>query len=124
MAETILIVEDDGDLRRMFRTALTIEGLHMLEAENGFAALLLLDRVPPPDLILLDLRMPIVSGETVKQELSAQAHLRDVPVVVVTAAPGSHDALQAKCVLRKPVDLEELIRVVRSCLISGSTSAT
>jgi CheY-like chemotaxis protein len=84
----------------------------------------LLDRVSPPDLILLDLRMPIVSGEAVMRELSAQPHLRHIPVVIVTALSGTHDHLQANCVLHKPVEPEHLVRTVRSCLISGAASAT
>jgi len=124
MAQTILIVEDDHDVRSLFRTALMFEGFNVLEAENGLAALRLLDRVPPPDLILLDLRMPVMNGGALKQELAGQAHLRHVPVVIVTAALGSHDALQANCVLHKPVAMDDLVSTVRSCLISGATSAT
>lgn len=124
MAQTILIVEDDHDVRNLFRTALAIEGFNVLVAEHGFAALRLLDRVPPPDLILLDLRMPVMNGGVLMQELAGQAHLRHIPVVIVTATLGPHDALNAKCVLHKPVSMDDLVSTVRSCLISGATSAT
>jgi CheY-like chemotaxis protein len=124
MAQTILIVEDDRDVRGLFRTALMFEAFNVLEAENGLAALRLLDRVPPPDLILLDLRMPVMNGSVFMQELAGQAHLRHIPVVVVTATLGPDDARQAKCVLRKPVSIDDLVRTVRSCLISGARSAT
>ena len=122
MKQTILIVEDDRDLRKMFRTALVLEGFEVLEAENGFNALWLLDRVLPPDLILLDLMMPVLDGRTVRNELAAQAHLRDIPIVVVTAEPGPHLDLDAACVLRKPVDPENLIRTIRLCLKSGAAT--
>jgi DNA-binding response OmpR family regulator len=52
--QTVLIVEDDADLRRMFRTALTYEGFTVREASNGLGALRILDS-DPPDLVLLDL---------------------------------------------------------------------
>jgi CheY-like chemotaxis protein len=121
---TILIVEDDADLRRLFRTALVLEGYQVQEAENGFSALRLLDGISPPSLILLDLQLPIVSGDVVKQELAGQAHLRHIPVVIVTAVPGSHEHLEAACVLHKPITPEQLVRTVRSCLAAGAPSAT
>jgi CheY-like chemotaxis protein len=60
----------------------------------------------------------------VRDELLAHAHLREIPVVVVTGLPGNHTDLQAHCVLHKPVDPEHLVRTVRSCLTSGAPSAT
>jgi CheY-like chemotaxis protein len=121
---TILIVDDDRDLRHLFRTALMLDSFGVLEADNGFAALRLLDAVPPPDLIVLDLQMPIINGEVVRQELAAQAHLRQIPIVVVTGTPGPHAHLDVNCVLYKPVQPDDLLRTVRSCLAAGSASAT
>ena len=122
MARTILIVEDEYDLRRMFRTALLLDGFEVLEADNGFSALFLLERVMPPDLIVLDLMMPVLDGRAFKNELAAQAHLRQIPVVVVTGEHGSHAELDAKCVLKKPVDPDALVRTVHACLASGATN--
>lgn len=121
---TILVVEDDDDVRRMFRTALQFAGFDVLEASDGLPALQLLDAMPPPSLVILDLGLPLISGRTVRGELLAHAHLRDVPVVIVTGQAGAHTDLQAKCVLHKPVDPEQLVRTVRTCLIAGSTHAT
>jgi|SRR5579872_4284616 len=121
---TILMVEDDADLRRMFRTVLNLQGLRVLEAADGLTALRILETEPPPALVILDLGLPVVSGRMVRDELLAHAHLREIPVVVVTGLPGDHTELQAQCVLHKPVDPEHLVRTVRSCLISGAWSAT
>jgi CheY-like chemotaxis protein len=121
---TILIVEDNDDLRRMFRTALHFEGFQVLEAADGLSALQILDTELPPTLVILDLGLPVISGRMVRDELLAHAHLREIPVVVVTGLPGNHTDLQAKCVLHKPVDPEHLVRTVRSCLTSGAPSAT
>ena len=107
-ARTILIVEDDENLRRMFRMALHLAGFEVLEAGDGLTALHLLDTYPPPSLVLLDLGLPVIGGRVVRDELLAHAHLRDVPVVVVTGLPGSHTDMQAKCALHKPVDSELL----------------
>lgn len=123
-ARTILLVEDDSDVRRMFRTALHFDGFLVLEADDGLSALHILDTVPPPDLVILDLGLPVISGHMVRDELLAHAHWRQIPVVVVTGQPGAHTDLHANCVLHKPVDSDLLLRTVRSCLISGATSAT
>lgn len=118
-AGTILIVEDDDDLRRLFRTALTIAGYSVEEASDGAAALYRIHH-NPPDLVILDLSLPTVSGFIVHQEIAAHAHTRHIPVVVVTGSTMKLDHLDVPCVLRKPVDPEALITTVRSCLESGT----
>jgi DNA-binding response OmpR family regulator len=115
----VLIVEDDPDLRRMFRTALTLAGFDVLEAGDGYGALNTIDQ-HPPDVIVLDLGLPAVSGHVVLQELAAKAHTRQIPVVVVTAMPGEHRYESAKCVLRKPIAPDRLVDTVRGCLAAGS----
>jgi two-component system chemotaxis response regulator CheY len=116
--KTVLIVEDDVDLRRMFRTVLALAGYEVIEAGNGLDALRLLDG-GSPDAVILDLGLPIVSGMAVRQEIAAHAHTRHVPVIVVTGQPGSHEQLEAACVLRKPVSPERLVQVVKSCIAAG-----
>ena len=118
---TILIVEDDDDLRRMFRTVLAIAGYTVEEASDGPAALHRI-HYDPPDLIVLDLSLPTVSGLIVQQEIAAHAHTRHIPVVVVTGSPHNLDHLDVPCVLRKPVNPERLVETVRECLQSGSAA--
>jgi DNA-binding response OmpR family regulator len=120
-ARTILLVDDDVDLRRLFRTALAFSGFRILEAGDGLHALHILD-TDPPDLVVLDLGLPVVSGHVVRQEIAAHAHLRDIRVVVVTGEPGPHHGMNVACVLRKPVTAEQLIHTVRTCLASGHAS--
>ena len=120
--QTVLIVEDDADLRRMFRTALSLAGFAVLEAGNGLDALRVLDS-HPPEAVILDLGLPIMSGETVRQEIAAHAHTRHVPVIIVTGQPGNHDTLDAACLLRKPVSPERLVHVVRNCIAAGGRPA-
>jgi DNA-binding response OmpR family regulator len=118
---TVLIVEDDADLRRMFRTALALAGFTVMEAANGLDAIRMLD-ANPPHAVILDLGLPILSGEAVRQEIAAHAHTRHVPVIVVTGQPGSHESLDATCLLRKPVSPERLVHVVKTCIASGGGS--
>jgi DNA-binding response OmpR family regulator len=114
----ILIVEDDMDLRRMLRYALMLDGFDVQEAGDGLDALRLLDGTVP-DAVILDLGLPVVSGHAVRQEIAAQAHMRHIPVIVVTGQPGPHDTLDVACVLQKPISTDQLIRTVRSCIASG-----
>ena len=117
--KTVLIVEDDVDLRRMFRTALALAGYAVVESGDGLHALHLLDGSAPPDVVILDLGLPIISGAAVRQEIAAHAHTRHIPVIIVTGEPGDHERLQAACVLRKPVTPDKLLQVVTSCIAAG-----
>jgi two-component system, OmpR family, response regulator len=116
---TVLIVEDDTDLRRMFRTALALAGYQTLEAADGVDALRILDS-NPLEAVVLDLGLPLMSGVAVRQEIAAHAHTRHVPVIVVTGLPGTHEELDAACVLRKPVSPDRLVHVVKTCIAAGS----
>ena len=117
--KTVLVVEDNADLRMMFRTALTLEGFRVLEADDGLTALRLLDS-DRPDLVVLDLGLPVISGHVVREEIAAQADLRKIPIVIVTGSPVG-DAQGVACVLRKPVLPDELVRTVRRCLAAGAS---
>jgi len=114
-----MIVEDDHDLRRMFRTALAIAGYVVEEAADGAAALYRIHH-NAPDLIVLDLSLPTVSGLIVYQEIAAHAHTKHIPVVIVTGSTLKLDHLNVPCVLRKPIDPEKLITAIRECLQSGT----
>ncbi|HEY3886452.1 MAG TPA: response regulator [Vicinamibacterales bacterium] len=116
---TVLIVEDDDDLRRMFRTALTFADFDVREAADGHTALADIDQ-HGPDIIVLDLGLPTLSGYIVLEELAAQAHTRNIPVVVVTGQEAPTQTEAMTCVLRKPVTPDRLVNVVRRCIVEGS----
>lgn len=116
---TILVVEDDEDLRRLFRTALVLAGYDVVEAGDGLEALLRIDQAPP-DLVVLDIVLPRLSGIAVQQEIAAQAVTREIPVVVITGSAMEADNLDVACFLRKPVSPEQVVDVVRRCLASGA----
>ena len=119
----VLIVEDDADTRRMFRTWLTFEGFDVFEATNGLEALRVIDR-DRPDAVVLDLGLPLMSGHVVRQEIAAQAHTRHIPVVIVTGRSGPHDYRDVACVLQKPIEPHKLIDAVRRCIASGSNGVS
>jgi two-component system, OmpR family, phosphate regulon response regulator PhoB len=115
---SILIVEDDADLRRLYRMTLTFAGFNVREAGDGVEALRAIES-ERPDLVVLDLMLPALSGRAVRDELTAQAHTRDIPVVVVTGASGVEvEQVNADCVLAKPISSDQLVETVRRCLVS------
>ncbi len=115
---SILIVEDDEYLRRMFRHALSVAGYAVRETSDGIRALRMIE-LERPDLIVLDLGLPLLSGLNVQQEIAAHAHTRDILVVVVTGSSAPLDRLGVACVLRKPVSPDEVVDVVRRCFTSA-----
>ena len=118
-APSILVVEDDADLRRLYRTALMLAGFDVQDVSVGLDALRRLD-TEPPDLIVLDLMLPDISGLVIRQEIAAHAHTASIPIVVVTGSTIDLKGLEVPCVLRKPVSPEELVRTVQSCLATGA----
>jgi CheY-like chemotaxis protein len=88
---TILIIEDDEDLRDVLVTTLRAPERTIREAEHGLAALDLIERDGLPDLILLDMNMPVMNGWKFAEEMRARDLWR-VPVIVLTAA---HDAARS-----------------------------
>ena len=111
--KTLLVVEDDDDLRTYFRDVLSSHGFEVKEAGGGLEALQSID-TSPPDVVVLDLVMPHVTGIDVLQELRAHAHTRGIPVVVVTGTNVIED-IDADCVLRKPVLAGPLLNAIARC---------
>jgi two-component system, chemotaxis family, chemotaxis protein CheY len=106
----VLVVEDDDDIREIVAAALTNEGFQVYQAETGQRALDLLREIPHPSLILADLMMPVMNGWELIKALSQDDRLATLPVVVVSAV--DHDAPQGFRRVKKPFDLDELIRIV------------
>ena len=119
--QTILVVEDDEDLRRLFRTALTLAGYDVEEAGDGLEALQKID-YSLPDLVVLDVILPEVSGLVVQQEIAAHVFNRDIPVVFITGSALELSEIGSACLLRKPVTPDRLVNTVRSCLAAGNQS--
>ena len=120
--QTILVVEDDEDLRRLFRTSLALAGYDVIEAGDGLEALQRIEELLP-DLVVLDLMLPGFSGVIVRQELASQPMTRHIPVVVITGSPLLPEGLDVDCVLRKPATPDPLIASVRRCLASQAGGA-
>lgn len=110
----ILIVEDDSDLRDMMSQLLTLEGYEPASAANGREALEYLREGHAPELILLDLMMPIMDGWEFRREQERDPDLARVPVVVLSALDEQRAGdLRALAFLKKPLDFDRLLSLVR-----------
>ena len=111
----VLIVEDDADLREMMAHLLGLEGFGATSVANGREALEYLRHSDKPDVILLDLMMPVMDGWEFRREQQSDPALAHVPVVVMSALDGPRTAnVQANAVLKKPLDFDRLLQLVRS----------
>jgi chemotaxis family two-component system response regulator Rcp1 len=124
--EILLVEDNEGDVH------LTMQALDRAKVRNrvhvagdGVEAMAFLRRKPPhekaprPDVILLDLNLPLMDGREVLEELKKDPELQTIPVVVMTTSSAEEDvvksyALQANCYVTKPVDLKQFLHVVDS----------
>ena len=116
--QTILVVEDDHELRRLYEHALIFDGYHVLSAAHGGEALQVLNR-ETPSAVVLDLVLPWVNGLEVLATMRETPRLRAVPVLVVTGTPTSQYELRdfrPVTLLRKPVNIEALSPAIQELL--------
>ena len=114
-AETILIVEDEEEVRVPVAEVLKRCGYAVLEARDGKEALFILNSKSRVDLVLLDLSLPEVSGHEILKRLRSRCNAMKVVVFTGQTADG-RDLLEAQKVLRKPVRYNDLARAVRDVL--------
>jgi two-component system cell cycle response regulator DivK len=95
MSKTVLVVEDQEDNRQILRDLLGNAGYEMLEAENGADALTAV-AAKRPDLILMDIQLPIMDGYEATRRLKADPATKDIPIIVVTSYALSGDEAKAR----------------------------
>jgi CheY-like chemotaxis protein len=116
MSKTVLVVDDELDVRIFLETLLKKHGYGVITAENGVRGLELV-REQRPDLITLDLMMPKQSGTDMYRRLQKDDDLAKIPVIVISGLSGRHLAVPAPlAVFDKPIDPEEFIGVVEGAL--------
>jgi len=109
---TVLLVEDNDDVRDMMSTALQLAGKRVLTAANGREALAVLARTQPC-VIILDLMMPVMNGWELRAALKRDPSLSTIPVIVVSALTEELvSRIGATEYLEKPVDIDRLIETV------------
>jgi len=97
MPKKIAIIEDDLEIKDMYRIKLELGGYEVVSAENGADALKLI-KSEKPDLVLLDLLLPEKDGYEVLEELkeSNDMHIKSIPVIVISNLSNENDILEAK----------------------------
>jgi CheY-like chemotaxis protein len=113
---TILIVDDDAGIRQLLLLFLEHKGYTAKTAANGLEALDLLQPGQPlPQLILLDLMMPVMDGATFRQTQQAEPRIAAIPVVVLSAAENIEaqaPLLTADAYVPKPIEFDSLLQIV------------
>ena len=116
IAEAVLLVDDDEDIRETLSELLDASGYAVLQAENGRRALDVLKAVPPrtPCLVVLDLAMPVLDGHQFLKYRAEDPVLRRIPVVVVSANPRPPQPLEGiEAYLQKPLEPDVLLEIIR-----------
>ena len=116
---TILVVEDDGDIRLLLKAILEAEGYRVIEAATGKDAVSTSAELRPR-LILMDISLPLLDGLSATRQIKAEEQLKDVPVVAVSAYDTARRrAIQAGCAdfVSKPIEVEKLKAVIERLLI-------
>ena len=119
-ARTLLVIEDDADIREALDGLLSTEGFRVTGCSNGLEALEALRASPKPDLILLDLMMPIMDGWQFRVAQKDDPELANIPVVALSAdSTAKAAAINAEAYLRKPVDYDTLIETIDRLLVAS-----
>ncbi len=112
---TIMLVDDDDDIREIVSLILQGEGYRTVGAADGAEALELLTHGERPPLILLDMMMPVLNGADFLRKVKANRELANIPIVVMsgdTAARNTAQSLGAAGCLAKPVELDTILDYV------------
>jgi two-component system cell cycle response regulator DivK len=117
MSRRILVVEDQEDNRRILRDLLTSAGYEIIQAENGEEALAAAAR-ERPDLILMDIQLPLLDGYEATRRIKADPELRAIPIIAVTSYALSGDEGKARAAgcdayVSKPYSPRALLAKIR-----------
>ena len=117
-SSTILVVDDDPDVRQILSLALDTEGFATLQAENGYQALQILRTVSHfPSVVVLDLSMPILDGRGFLHRRAQDPILVQIPVIVVSGSSRPREALPGiEVFLQKPVTVSLLVEAINQLI--------
>jgi two-component system cell cycle response regulator DivK len=123
MTKRILVVEDQEDNRRIIRDLLASAGYELIEALDGEAGVRLA-KSERPDLILMDIQLPLLDGHEATRRIKQTPELRHIPIIVVTSYALSGDDAKAKAAgcdayVAKPFSPRELLTTIRKFLGEG-----
>jgi CheY-like chemotaxis protein len=113
--ETVLVVDDDPEVRESLSELLDQKGYQVLQAENGREALdALKNGTRAPSIVVLDLAMPVLDGHEFLRHRAVDPVLRHIPVVVVSANPAPIQPLDGiEAYMQKPIEPDHLLEIIR-----------
>lgn len=119
IVKTVLLVDDDYDIRSVLCEVLEQEGFAVGIATNGREAITYLETNPVPSLILLDLMMPVMNGFEFRELQIARPEWAKIPVIVMSADggqqhPSKQDRLRGAVFVKKPPDLQDFLETVHA----------
>lgn len=112
-AEHILVIEDNHDLRVLYREHLEQSGHSVITLTNGLDALNLLKSGFRPQLIFLDINLPLMNGFEFLKEIETVNSFFEIPVVLVTGQMATQEIKNAHTVLEKPVDWQRIDSIMK-----------
>jgi two-component system cell cycle response regulator DivK len=120
VSRRILVIEDTEDNRRIFRDLLGPSGYELIEARDGEqgVAMAVAER---PDLILMDIQLPVIDGYEATRRIKANPGLRHIPIIAITSYALSGDEAKSRAAgcdgyIAKPFSLQEVLDVVHNFL--------
>jgi len=118
MSKRVLVVEDQEDNRQILRDLLASVGYEMIEAHDGEGALIAA-RTQSPDLILMDIQLPILDGYEATRRIKAQSDLRHIPIVAAQRVGGDEEKARAAgcdAYVAKPYSARKLLETINRYL--------
>ncbi len=112
ICKSIMVVEDDDDIRNVIVDLLESEGYLTQAASNGLEAVNLLKTTERPCLVLLDMMMPIMNGRQFLDFVSSDIHLAPIPVVIVSAIADKTNTEGSVAFMKKPIDIDVVLKMV------------
>jgi CheY-like chemotaxis protein len=124
---TVLVVDDEALIAMALEAALEDAGHRVATAANGRQGLERLAEAPRPDVVLLDMMMPVMNGPAMLAAMAADPRLRGIPVIVLSSLP--EEAVRARvegvaAVLRKPYTAEQVLAAIARALGGAREAAT
>jgi len=124
MSKRILVVEDQVDDRQIIRDMLAVTDYEIIEAENGEKALAAIAK-QRPDLILMDMQLPIMDGYEASSRIKADSALKSIPIIAITCYASSDEEQKVRAAgcddyVSKPYSPRQLLAKIRQYLPSGA----
>ena len=117
-----MVIDDESSMRFLLRATFELAGHRVVEAPNGLLAVEAIEGGRIPDLVATDFMMPLMNGGEVIARLRRNPATSRIPIVLISASPGSERRTSADAFFRKPFDPAELTSCVARLLAEGASA--